>query len=95
MAVNLPKWAKELVRLRTESQPTSSEWAERDEGYFSRVVHVAYPNGVHYVIEKLSEGNWHEVGGQFWVPELAISAAQKRAYFEDVPYRVREVVWDG
>lgn len=99
---NLPKWAAEDVRLRHDGEPTSSEWEQNDETRFSRVIHIAYPNGVYYVVDKLEPGHphadehgWREIPGEHFVPETAMSTAQKKSYYEQVPYRVREVVWDG
>lgn len=99
----LPGWAQEEVRLRRETIGTA--WETDDPFHdpperFARIVHIAYPNQVHYVLQKLEGGEWvnTEPTNQqtmYWSQELAVAAAQKRAYHAQVPFRVLEVVWRG
>ena len=93
--IKLPYWAEEYLRLRRDRRGLPTEWEQNDPGRFSRVIHIAYPNGVYFVIDKLVEGGWVEQDGHHYVEATAVSTAQKKAYFGDSPYRVRQVVWSG
>jgi hypothetical protein len=100
----LPAWAQEEVRLSSEE--TLGEWNADDPFHetpkrFSRVVSIAYPNQVHYAVQKLVPGEgwvytepWNQIT-MYWSQELAEAAAQKKAYYTQQPHRVLEVVWRG
>ena len=93
--MNLPSWAEEYVRLRRDRRGLPTEWEQNDPGRFSRVVHIAYPNGVYFVVDRLTDNGWLEQEGTHYVEATAVSTAQKKAYFTQTPHRVRQVVWSG
>lgn len=102
MSVELPYWAEEYVRIRHDGERNlPSEWEGADPFHetprvFSRTIHIAYPNGVYYYVEKLEDGKWVSLTAdqRHHIPETAIAAAQKRAYNEGIPHRVQEAVWN-
>lgn len=99
--IKLSFWAEEYLRLRRDRRGLPTAWEQDSPTQYSRVIHIAYPNGVYFAVDKLIAGgnesgeNWEQVGGMHYVEATAISNAQKRAYDEDIPYRVRQVVWSG
>lgn len=100
----LPEWARKMLSERGNSERNyRSGWysSKRDDAEFSRVIHVAFPNGVHFVVDVLDPENaeedsegWVELDGHHYVEATAISSAQKRAYMSGQPHRVRQVVWN-
>lgn len=99
---DLPHWACEYLRLRRDRRLLPSGWVQDTPGQYSRVIHMAYPNGVYFAVDKLreasdpvDESNWVPLEGMHYVEATAVSTAQKKAYFSGVPHRVRQVVWNG
>ncbi len=98
----LPTWAQKMLAEREDRRASgwyaSDPFHERPLSY-SKIVHIAFPNGVHYLVEKLdpnssaSVDGWRTLEEHHYVLETAISSAQKKAYHTDTPHRVRKVVW--
>lgn len=94
---DMPEWAKQTLANHYDVQSVMTEWDEDNPGQFSRVLQVVYPDFAmrFYAVDRLNENGWHQLEGTHWVPETAYAAAFKRAYHDQVPHRVREIVWNG
>ena len=97
---DMPQWAKNALApfYDVDGREGDFEWQQDDPKRFSRSAGIAYPSdAMHYfVVDRLTpEKGWVEQEGTHWVLATAFSNARKKAYYDQTPYRVREVVWDG
>jgi hypothetical protein len=87
----------EVYRFLRSSVGDDQGWLQDDPLRWSKVVEIHYPPlyMIYYVVDKLAEDGWVELSGTHFSLELANNAARKRAYNDNIPHRVRLVVWDG
>lgn len=99
-----PKWVKQALREFSATAPREKGvWYRTEDDAWSTVEAIIYPPvaKVYYVVDALlpdhpeSVNGWREIAGEHLVKQLAVNAARKRAYYDQIPYRIRKVVWDG
>jgi hypothetical protein len=97
--MTIPYWVPEAANEFLDTERFIDDgWVQIDPKRYSKVVaiHYAPVAMVYYVVDRLVEGGeWKQLDGTHFSQELADNAARKRAYNDDVPHRVRMVVWDG
>jgi hypothetical protein len=91
----LPQWVlNELHEAHKEGDEPTPWEADGNERY-SRIVGICYPNQRHWAVEELVSGAWKDTRNMFQSEELARANARGLAYKNQVPYRVKEVIWRG
>lgn len=104
MTKKVPRWVEQALGEFEGTSPREDEaWEKLDFDTYSTVVSIIYPPvaKVYFVVDALlpdhpeSVNGWREIAGEHLIQEFAENAARKRAYNEQIPYRVRKVVWDG
>lgn len=94
----------DLFHQPTRWRAPRGSWNQDNPGQWSRTVAIHYPPAIHifYVVDALrpdhpnaDDSGWFQLEGTHMIKELADNVARKRAYYDQVPYRVREVAWDG
>lgn len=96
---DLPPWAgKEVSLFKMSSDEFSYGWEPDPDkpDVFTRDLNIIYPSQLHFEIARLDkEEGWVRENTTFWSFELAYAAARKKAYMQQVPYRIVEVVDRG